>query len=170
MEIKIYTDGAAKGNPGSGGYGVVILVDNVVTYELSQGYKLTTNNRMEIMAALVGLGKVELLAENNPCSISVYSDSAYLVNAINNGWINSWKHLGWTKKGDDLKNVDLWKEMDQFLSKYPDIKFYKVKGHSGDLYNEKCDALAEKAAVGDNLIRDREYEREASHRKKKRRW
>ena len=153
--IEIYTDGAARGNPGNGGYCAIIVEDNSVIKTLSQGYVLTTNNRMEIMAAIVGLEALK-----DKCDVKVYSDSAYLVNAINLHWIDSWKSAGWKKKGGELKNIDLWKRMYDLIQ-FHNVKFEKVKGHSGNFYNENCDTVATKVADGDNLIHDSEYEKES---------
>ncbi len=154
MKVKIYTDGAARGNPdGPGGYGTVLeYVDTkgeLHTRELSQGYKRTTNNRMELMAVISGLE-----ALNRPCEVEVYSDSQYVVNAFNQHWIDGWIKKGWKRgKNEQVKNVDLWKRL--LTAKEPhDVTFIWVKGHAGHPQNERCDALATGAADGKDLITD----------------
>ena len=154
MFVKIYTDGSARGNPdGPGGYGTILeYVDTkgqLHTKEISQGYKKTTNNRMELMAAIAGLE-----ALNRPCEVELYSDSQYLVNAFNQHWIDGWLKKGWKRgKNEPVKNVDLWKRLLAAKEKHQ-VKFIWVKGHDGHLQNERCDALATTAADGDNLIDD----------------
>ena len=154
MHVKIYTDGAARGNPdGPGGYGTVIeYVDTkgqLHTREYSCGYKKTTNNRMELMAAIVGLE-----ALNRPCDVELYSDSKYFVDAFNQHWIDSWLLKGWKRgKNEPVKNVDLWKRL--LNAKEPHkVTFIWVKGHDGHAQNERCDILATTAADGENLIDD----------------
>lgn len=154
MHVKIYTDGAARGNPdGPGGYGTVIeYVDTkgqLHTREYSCGYKKTTNNRMELMAAIVGLE-----ALNRPCDVELYSDSKYLVDAFNQHWIDSWLLKGWKRgKNEPVKNVDLWKRL--LNAKEPHkVTFIWVKGHDGHAQNERCDILATTAADGEDLIDD----------------
>ena len=154
MFVKIYTDGAARGNPdGPGGYGTVLeYVDTkgqLHTKEISQGYKKTTNNRMELMAVIAGLE-----ALNRPCEVELYSDSQYVVNAFNQHWIEGWIKKGWKRgKNEPVKNVDLWKRLLEAKEKHQ-VKFIWVKGHDGHPQNERCDALATGAADGDNLIDD----------------
>ncbi len=145
-KVKIFTDGAARGNPdGPGGYGVVLqFVDSkgeLHEKEYSAGYKKTTNNRMELMAAIVGLE-----ALNRPCEVELYSDSQYLVNAFNQHWIEGWIKKGWKRgKNEDVKNVDLWKRL--LAAKKPhQVTFCWVKGHAGHPENERCDVLATTAA------------------------
>lgn len=154
MLVKIYTDGAARGNPdGPGGYGTVLeYVDargTLHTKELSQGYKKTTNNRMELMAAIVGLE-----ALNRPCEVELYSDSKYLVDAFNQHWIDGWIKKGWKRgKNEPVKNVDLWKRL--LKAKEPhQVVFIWVKGHDGHPQNERCDQLATTAADGEQLADD----------------
>lgn len=154
MRVKIYTDGAARGNPdGPGGYGTVLeYVDSkgeLHTKELSQGYKKTTNNRMELMAAIAGLE-----ALNRPCQIEVYSDSKYVVDAFNQHWIDGWIKKGWKRgKNEPVKNVDLWQRL--LKAKAPhEVTFIWVKGHDGHFQNERCDTLATTAADGNELIED----------------
>ncbi len=154
MQVKIYTDGAARGNPdGPGGYGAVLeYVDTkgqLHTKELSQGYKKTTNNRMELMAVIVALETL-----NRPCSVELYSDSKYVVDAFNQNWIGGWLKKGWKRgKNEPVKNVDLWKRL--LKAKEPhQVQFIWVKGHDGHPQNERCDVLATSAADGSNLIED----------------
>ena len=134
-EVELYTDGACRGNPGNGGYGA-ILVYGKYEQEISGGERETTNNRMELMAAIAGL---EALKE--PCSVKLYSDSKYLVDAYNEGWVYSWQKSGWRRGRDELKNPDLWERL-FMLTKKHEVTFVWVKGHSGHSYNERCDALA----------------------------
>lgn len=155
-KVTIYTDGAARGNPdGPGGYGTVLeYVDSkgeTHTKELSQGYKKTTNNRMELMAVIAGLE-----ALNRPCEVELYSDSQYVVNAFNQHWIDGWLKKGWKRgKNEQVKNVDLWKRL--LAAKEPHrVTFIWVKGHAGHPQNERCDALATGAADGNDLIEDKE--------------
>ena len=154
MKVKIYTDGAARGNPdGPGGYGTVLeFIDSkgqLHTKELSCGYKKTTNNRMELMAEIAGLE-----ALNRPCEIELYSDSKYVVDAFNQHWIDGWLKKGWKRgKNEPVKNVDLWKRL--LKAKEPhQITFIWVKGHDGHPQNERCDTLATTAADGGNLLDD----------------
>ncbi len=154
MQVKIYTDGAARGNPdGPGGYGTVLeYVDTkgkLHTKELSQGYVKTTNNRMELMAVIAGLE-----ALNRPCGVDLYSDSQYVVNAFNQHWIEGWVRKGWKRgKNEPVKNADLWKRL--LKAKEPHrVTFHWVKGHAGHPQNERCDTLATAAADSGNLIAD----------------
>lgn len=154
MLVKIYTDGAARGNPeGPGGYGTILnYVDSKGTLherEFSQGYVRTTNNRMELMAAIVGLEKL-----TRPCEVELYSDSKYLTDAFNQRWVESWIKKGWKRgKNEPVKNTDLWKRL--LKAKAPhQVRFIWVKGHDGHPQNERCDKLATAAADGDALIVD----------------
>lgn len=134
--VNIYTDGACSGNPGDGGW-AAILIYNGKEKELSGFEPDTTNNRMELRAAIEGLS-----ALREPCCVELYSDSAYLVNGFEKGWIWGWKNNGWrTKSGDDVKNPDLWKEIFR-LNGIHKITWIKVKGHSDNEYNNRCDKLA----------------------------
>lgn len=142
-EVNLYTDGACRGNPGRGGY-AAILVYGKYEKEISGGELLTTNNRMELLAAISGL---EALKE--PCIVNLYSDSKYLVDAFNEGWIHAWREKGWKRGKDELKNPDLWERIYE-LSKIHKISFIWVKGHNGHDYNERCDTLA--TAYADSLI------------------
>ena len=154
MKVTLYTDGAARGNPdGPGGYGAVLqFVDaagRLHEKELSAGYRKTTNNRMELMAAIVGLE-----ALNRPCEVELYSDSKYLVDAFNQHWIDSWLKKNWVNsQKKPVKNPDLWKRL--LKAKEPhQVTFIWVKGHDGHAQNERCDQLATTAADGDGLIDD----------------
>lgn len=154
MEVKLYTDGAARGNPdGPGGYGAVLeYVDTkgqLHKKEMSQGYRKTTNNRMELMAVIVGLE-----ALNRPCRVDVYSDSKYVVDAFNQHWVDGWLKKNWRRgKNEPVKNVDLWKRLLVVKGRH-DVQFHWVKGHDGHPQNERCDELATTAADGNSLIAD----------------
>ena len=138
--VNIYTDGACKGNPGPGGYGV-ILEYNGKRKELSEGFRETTNNRMELTAAIVGLKALK-----EPCRVDLYSDSKYLVDSVTKGWVFAWRKNNWVKS-DKKKalNVDLWTELMDLMNIH-DITFIWVKGHDGHPENERCDELAVRAA------------------------
>ena len=154
MLVKIYTDGSARGNPdGPGGYGCVLHYTDsqgkLHERELSAGYRRTTNNRMELMAAIAGL---EALLR--PCQVELYSDSKYLVDAFNQHWIDGWLRKGWKRgKNEPVKNVDLWQRL--LRAKEPhQATFIWVKGHAGHPLNERCDTLATTAADGTDLLVD----------------
>jgi ribonuclease HI len=135
-EIIIYTDGACTGNPGPGGYGVVLLSDRH-RKEFSGGYRLTTNNRMEMMAAIVALQSLK-----NQCLVTLHTDSKYLVDAIVQGWAKKWQKNGWMRnKQEKAKNPDLWQQLLDLCSKHQ-VKFVWVKAHAGIAENECCDRLA----------------------------
>ncbi len=134
-EVQLYTDGACRGNPGRGGWGA-ILVYGKYEKEMSGGERETTNNRMELLAAISGL---EALKE--PCRVTLYSDSKYVVDAFLEGWVDSWRSHGWKRGRDELKNPDLWQRLYD-LTKRHEVTFIWVKGHDGHAYNERCDALA----------------------------
>ncbi len=149
--VEIFTDGACSGNPGKGGYGAILKYGSS-TKELSKGYMLTTNNRMELLAAIEAL---EMLKE--PCKVDLYSDSKYLVDSVNLGWIKKWQANGWRRKGSDMaKNIDLLKRLLVQLERHS-VSFIWVKGHDGHPENERCDTLAVTAAKSDNLIIDEGY-------------
>lgn len=154
MKVTIYTDGAARGNPdGPGGYGTVLqYIDQGGTLherEYSAGYKKTTNNRMELMAAIIGLE-----ALNRPCEVDLYSDSQYLVKAFNDHWIDGWLKNNWkNSQKKAVKNVDLWKRLLAAKAQHQ-VHFIWVKGHAGHPENERCDKLATTAADGTNLLDD----------------
>lgn len=137
-EVVIYTDGACSGNPGPGGY-AAILIYNGMEKEISDGAPDTTNNKMEMMAVIKAL---ELLKE--PCNVKLYSDSAYIINSINNGWIYNWKKNNWIKSDKSkVKNIELWERILDQIGIH-NITFIKVKGHSDNEYNNRCDKLAVK--------------------------
>ena len=147
-KITIYTDGAAKGNPGNGGYGVVMM-SGKHKKELSEGFRNTTNNRMELLSVIIALEAIKV----EKAEVEIFSDSKYVVDAVEKGWV-----FGWQKKGfKGKKNIDLWQ---RFLKIYPKyhVKFHWVKGHAGNLYNERCDELAVAAAEGNQLLVDEGYE------------
>ena len=153
MLVRIYTDGAARGNPdGPGGYGVVLHYTDTKGQlherEYSQGYKKTTNNRMELMAVITGLE-----ALTRPCEVEVYSDSKYVTDAFNQHWVDGWLRKNWKGSAGPVKNVDLWKRL--LKAKEPhQVRFIWVKGHDGHTQNERCDYLATTAADGENLLED----------------
>ncbi len=137
--VDIYTDGACSGNPGKGGYGVILMYGGHEK-ELSGGEQMTTNNRMEVYAAIVGLS-----ALNEKCRVNLYSDSAYLVNAIEQHWLESWKAKCWkTASKEPVKNRDLWERLSELLDCH-DVTFIKVKGHADNEFNNRCDKLARDA-------------------------
>lgn len=149
MKIVVYTDGSAKGNPGNGGYGAVLKTAKH-RKELSEGFRLTTNNRMELLSVIVALESIKVPGSE----VKIYSDSKYVVDSVEKKWV-----FGWQKKGfKGKKNVDLWK---RFLKIYPKHKvlFEWVKGHAGNVENERCDDLAVKAAEGKDLKIDEGYEK-----------
>ena len=148
MTIEIYTDGSAKGNPGKGGYGIVIK-NNKSYIEISKGFRLTTNNRMELLAVSVALEKIEKTTNE----VIVTSDSKYVIDAVTKGWVFNWEKKGFKKK----KNPDLWK---RFLKIYPKNKiiFKWVPGHSGHIENERCDELAVNASIHNDLEIDEFFE------------
>lgn len=148
--ITVYTDGAAKGNPGPGGFGVVLL-SGPHRKEISQGFRLTTNNRMELLSVITALETIKSEGQN----VTIYSDSKYVVDAVEKGWV-----FGWAKKGfKDKKNVDLWQRFLRIYAKHK-VKFVWVKGHSTTVENNRCDELAVEAAKGKNLPVDEGYEKE----------
>jgi len=147
-EVEIYTDGACSGNPGRGGWGAILIYKGKEK-ELSGFEEQTTNNRMELKAVIEGLKALK-----EPCIVRLYSDSAYVINAFQNGWFEEWKRNGWTRgsKKEELKNADLWQELDGLIRKHK-IQWIKVKGHADNEYNNRCDKLAtgeiSKAEKGD---------------------
>jgi ribonuclease HI len=148
-EVTIYTDGSARGNPGPGGYGV-ILMSGVHRKELSKGYSHTTNNRMELMAVIAGLKALKKTGMN----VTIYSDSQYVVKAVQEGWLNKWIKTNF--KGGK-KNADLWQEYYKVQQKHH-VRFVWVRGHSDNPFNNRCDQLATEAADGTDLIEDTGYE------------
>ena len=133
--VKIYTDGACSGNPGPGGWGA-ILIYGKAEKELSGGEAMTTNNRMELISIIKAL---EALRE--PCEVELFTDSQYAANAINLGWLESWRLRGWKRKGGEVKNVDLWQKLEPLLETHK-VAFTWVKGHAENEYNNRCDELA----------------------------
>jgi ribonuclease HI len=151
-KVIIYTDGACTGNPGPGGYGVVLQYRGV-RKELSGGFRLTTNNRMEIMAAIVGLRALK-----HRCSVTIYTDSQYLRDSIMKGWAKRWRANGWKRnKKDKAVNPDLWEQLLSLCEQH-EVTFEWVRGHSGNPENERCDELAVRAAQQENLPIDTAYE------------
>ena len=152
--VTIYTDGAARGNPnGPGGYGAIVRYEDasgkVYEREYSSGFAVTTNNRMELMAAIVALENLKV-----PCNGTLYSDSKYLVDAYNEGWVWYWREHGYrNKQGDTVKNVELWQRLLAQTDRH-EVAFVWVKGHNGHAENERCDELATSAADGDTLYID----------------
>src|SRR5688572_12502425 len=148
--IRIFTDGAAQGNPGPGGYGVILKYKDHVK-ELSEGFRLTTNNRMELLAVIKGLEAIK----KSGIPVAIYSDSEYVINAVEKGWLWDWEKKNFKKKA----NVDLWQRYIPLHQKFKP-KFTWVKGHAGHAENERCDYLAVKAATGFNLLTDENYEKQ----------
>lgn len=141
-KVTIYTDGACSGNPGPGGYGAVISCEGK-EIELSGREDDTTNNRMELMAAIVALEILKF-----PCEVTLHSDSSYLVNAYNNNWIEGWKKNGWKNSSKQpVKNIDLWERLEVQTARHK-VQFVKVKGHANDEINNRCDKLATDAVKG----------------------
>ena len=149
--IKIYTDGSSIGNPGPGGYGIVMLIDKEdYKKEFSQGFKLTTNNRMELLAVIVALEKIKIKNSN----VNVYTDSKYVSDAVEKGWLFKWVKKDFKNK----KNPDLWKRFLLIYHKH-NVSFQWVKGHAGHPENEKCDQLAVEASDLKDLLIDQGYEK-----------
>ncbi len=149
--VEMYTDGACSGNPGPGGWGTILRYGKH-TLELSGGFRLTTNNRMEILAVICGLEKLK-----EPCCVELFSDSKYVVDAINQGWVYGWKKKNWIKSNKEpALNVDLWERL-LLLLKIHEVTFHWVKGHDGHPENERCDELAVAAAAQGNLPEDTGY-------------
>ena len=145
MKIRIYTDGACRGNPGPGGWGAIILFSDK-RKEISGCEEYTTNNRMELKAVIEAIKRVTRKLDNTQFKcIEVYSDSAYVVNAVKQGWLKRWKWNGWKTRNDDaVKNKDLWQELDEMLGQHK-INLVKIKGHSGHKHNERVDLIAKEA-------------------------
>ena len=134
-EVIIYTDGACSGNPGPGGWGAILRYGNIEK-ELSGGEEETTNNKMELTGVITALS-----ALLEPCKVSLYTDSQYIVNAVNKGWLDGWKKAGWKRRRGELKNIDLWKRLAELLQVHS-VTFIWVKGHADNKYNNRCDELA----------------------------
>ena len=157
-EVDIYTDGACQGNPGPGGYGVVLL-SGEHRRELSGGYRRTTNNRMELLAVIEGLAALK-----EKCTVRVYSDSKYVVDALAKGWAVKWRKNGWQRnKREAAINPDLWERLLDLCQEHV-MSYNWVKGHSGNVENERCDRLATQSAAQPNLPADEPYERAAQLR------
>ena len=136
IKVNLYTDGACSGNPGVGGYGIVLIYGDYIK-EFSGVCKLSTNNQMEITAVIEGLKKIK-----EPCDVTIYTDSAYTMNAFSEGWIDNWILNGWrTANKKPVKNAELWQELLELL-KIHKVQWVKVKGHADNKYNNRCDALA----------------------------
>jgi len=147
MQVEIYTDGAAQGNPGPGGYGVILKYGEK-SKSFSAGYKLTTNNRMELMAVIAGLEALTKEGQN----VLIFSDSKYVVDAVEKGWLFSWVKKGFKGK----KNKDLWLRFLEAYKKH-NVRFQWIKGHNDHPYNELCDEMAVAAAQGKHLLVDKGY-------------
>lgn len=147
-KVTVYTDGAARGNPGPGGYGVVML-SGPHRKELSEGYRLTTNNRMELMAVIVALEALKIPGSE----VTLYTDSKYVADAVEKGWVFNWVK----KRFKDKKNPDLWMRFLEIYKKHH-VKFVWVKGHNNNILNERCDQLAVEASMGMNLKEDTGYQ------------
>ena len=149
-KINIYTDGSSIGNPGPGGYGIImVLENNAYKKEVSQGFSLTTNNRMELLAVIVALENIKIISSN----VEVFTDSKYVSDAVEKKWIFEWEKLNFKKK----KNPDLWKRFLIIYRKH-NVTFRWIKGHNNHPENERCDYMANKAARSSNLIKDTYYE------------
>ncbi|MBR3181171.1 MAG: ribonuclease HI [Eggerthellaceae bacterium] len=156
QHVELYSDGSSRGNPGPGGYGTILRytdhAGDVHERELSQGFRETTNNRMELLGAIVGFEAIK-----RPCRIDFYSDSQYVVKAFTDDWISGWLRRGWKNANKQpVKNVDLWKRLISAVEPH-DVTFHWVRGHAGHAENERCDALATAAADSDNLLVDEGY-------------
>lgn len=151
--VEMYTDGACSGNPGAGGYGTILRykdsAGNCHEKELTAGYKLTTNNRMELMAVIAGFEALK-----KPCRVKITSDSKYFIDAFEKKWLESWQKNNWkTASKKPVKNVDLWQRL--LKSKEPhDVELVWVKGHAGHEFNERCDQLAVNSSKSENLLDD----------------
>jgi ribonuclease HI len=155
--VTIYTDGSSLGNPGPGGYGAVLLYQGH-RRELSGGFRRTTNNRMELLAAIEALR-----ALREPCRVTLYTDSNYLVNGITKGWAKRWRAKGWMRnKRERALNADLWAELLELYETH-DVDFVWVKAHAGNEENERCDTLAKEAAQAADLAADVNYEQDTMH-------
>lgn len=150
-QLLIYTDGAARGNPGPGGYGIVLIWGDKQK-EISAGYRLTTNNRMELMAVIVALESLN----KQGIPVTVYTDSKYIVDSVQKGWLNNWIR---TQFKGGKKNKDLWMRYHAIALQFH-VRFVWVKGHADNKYNNRCDELATQAADGNNLLVDEVYESE----------
>ena len=166
FHVDIFTDGSSRGNPGPGGYGCILRYLDPTGLlhekELSAGYRLTTNNRMELMGVIAGLE-----ALRKPCHVSVISDSQYVVKAFNEEWVSAWIKRGWkTSSKEPVKNVDLWQRLLQAMKPHK-VDFRWVRGHVGHEENERCDALATAAADGLELLEDEGFVQNPSNQEEK---
>jgi ribonuclease HI len=160
QHVTIYTDGGCLGNPGPGGYGVVLIYAEK-RREISGGFRLTTNNRMELTAAIVGLETLK-----RRCKVAIHTDSQYLANGIQKGWAINWRRNNWIRDGKDVPNADLWARLLDLCDAH-EVSFVWVRGHAGNKENERCDELAVAAASGPDLPPDEGYAPQlgaASHR------
>lgn len=153
-KVLIYTDGACLGNPGPGGWGAILLLSGTdYRKEIAGGFRLTTNNRMEIMAALEALAVLR-----EPCAVELFTDSRYLCDAVEKGWLANWQRTGFARKGSrSVKNIDLWKRLASLLTIH-NVHFFWIKGHAGHPENERCDELATTIASRRGLPADAPYE------------
>ena len=151
MKITVFTDGSSRGNPGPGGYGIIMYApEHNYRKEFSAGYRLTTNNRMELLAVIVSLENLRSKGHK----VDIYSDSKYVVDSFNQHWVDSWLKKGWKRgKNEPVKNVDLWKRLLAAKSQHR-VTFHWVKGHDGHPQNERCDELATTAADSGNWLKD----------------
>lgn len=156
-KVDIYTDGSCLGNPGPGGWAAILVLSGTAhRKEICGGFRLTTNNRMELTAAIESLG-----ALREPCDVKLMTDSQYLYNAVKKKWLNAWEHGGWRKKtGKPLPNNDLWRKLRKFLSAHK-VEIIWIKGHAGHAENERCDFLARNQAALPDLPADYGYEEAA---------
>lgn len=150
--ISIYTDGSSRGNPGPGGYGTILLFGKL-RKEISEGYRLTTNNRMELLSVIIGLEALKSPGEN----VTIYSDSKYVVDSVEKNWVFGWEKKGFAGK----KNPDLWARFLRVYRKHK-VKFVWVKGHANNPLNNRCDELAVEASSNSNLLTDHWYEENVS--------
>jgi ribonuclease HI len=152
-EVTIYSDGGAEPNPGKGGFGVIMSYKGIKK-EFSQGYALTTNNRMELMGVIYGLERLKTKS-----IVNVFTDSQYVINGIEKGWAERWRSKNWYRNNNDMAiNYDLWDRLLLVIATHEKVKFHWVKGHAGHIDNERCDELAFSALKSDNLLNDTGYE------------
>jgi len=153
QNIVIYTDGACSGNPGAGGWAAVLTFGSH-RKEISGGFKITTNKRMELTAVIEALKQIKT---GNKYKIKLYSDSRYIVDAVNKGWLTHWELMNWRRKHALIPNSDLWKELSELIRNL-DVEFHWVEGHAGNVENERCDLLSKSEASRDDLPSDTFYE------------